>query len=222
MHSHFLFELCFVLCSTLRNLTRLRISNFQLSDLRKGTRSSRKGGCIAFDLSHVFMGTKLKNMQFKTDISFFSVRYMVVYDNHEVGKDKLPEKKEIIPLKKETKTVNEETYAPKQLVHQQHETTEEKQEIGRNDLIAIVVGCVAVVILSMTALVGLYHLVWKKARASNGQPARQSSILNDCNVSDSSNVRMISLHEHRTRTNKGAVRETETHQHLLEFVEQKV
>ena len=146
---------------------------------------------------------------------------MVVYDNHEAGKDKLPENKEIIPRKMEMKTVNEESQSTRQLTHQRKETTENKEEIERNDLIAIVVGCVVAVILTVTAVVGLYHLVWKKTTPSNGQQATHSSIENEYRATDS-NVRMISLHDHRTHTNKGDIRETETHQHLLTMVEHKV
>ena len=140
---------------------------------------------------------------------------MVVYDNHEIGKDKLPDNKEIIPRKKEMKTVNEEST-------RQRQETKEKEKNGGNDLIAIVVGCVATVILIVTAVVGLYHLVWKKTRQSNRQPAMNSSIENEnCGVTDS-NVRMITLHEHKTQTNKGDICGTETHQHLLTVVEHKV
>ena len=146
---------------------------------------------------------------------------MVVYDNHEVGKDKLPENKEITPRKKEMKTVNEESQSTRQLTHQRKETTENKEEIERNDLIAIVVGCVVAVILTVTAVVGLYHLVWKKTRPSNGQQTTHSSTENEYRATDS-NVRMISLHDHRTHTNKGDICETETHQHLLTMVEHKV
>ena len=148
---------------------------------------------------------------------------MVVYDNHEVGKDKLPENKEIIPRKNEMKTVNEESQSTRQLTHQRKRTTENKEEIKRNDLIAIVVGSVVAVILTVTAVVGLYHLVWKKTTPSNGQQATHSSIENEYRATDS-NVRMISLHDHshRTQTNKGDICETETHQHLLTVVEHKV
>ena len=146
---------------------------------------------------------------------------MVVYDNHEVGKDKLPENKEIIPRKNEMKTVIEGSQSTRQLTHQRKETTENKEEIERNDLIAIVVGCVVAVILTVTAVVGLYHLVWKKTTPSNGQQATHSSIENEYRATDS-NVRMISLHDHRTQTKKRDNCETETHQHLLTMVEHKV
>ena len=102
-----------------------------------------------------------------------------------LGKTKLPENKEIIPRKKEMKTVNEESQRTRQLTHQRKRTTENKEEIERNDLIAIVVGCVVAVILTVTAVVGLYHLVWKKTRPSNGQQATHSSTENDYRAADS-------------------------------------